>query len=134
MNRLKLRVAAAGVLAASVVLGAVACAAFGWAVLAAALSIYALGAGAWLYHSIERYVVAKRLNTVIDANRLNPFRSMAKPLLPVMAAVIGLTQAVVRALSDVSDLEESRGISTRPSRYLAIARGNRRRRSDLDER
>ena len=122
MSPLKLRVVAASVLAASVVLGAVACAAFGWAAVAAALAIYALGAGAWLYHAIERYVVAKRVDIVIEANRLNPFRSAAKPLLPVMAAVMGLTQAVVRALSDSSDLHQRSDISLRRPRYPAITR------------
>lgn len=98
MNRLQLRVVLAGVLAAMVVLGAVACAAYGLAVIAAALAIYALGVGAWLYHAIERYVVARRISTV---------RTVAKPLtplLPVMAAIMGLTQAVLRSLSDVTDL------------------------------
>jgi uncharacterized membrane protein YfcA len=128
MNPLKLRVVIAGVAAASVVLGAAICAQFDQAALAAALSIYGLGVGAWLCHAVERYVVAKRVNTVIEANRLNPFRSMAKPLLPVMGAVIGLTQAVVRALSDVSDLEERRDIS--PARRFAITRGRRRTHND----
>ena len=120
MNPLKLRVAAACVLAASVVLAAVICAAFDLAVVAAALSIYALGAGAWLYHAIERYVVAKRVNTVIEANRLNPVRYAAKPLLPVMAAIIGLTHAVVRALTDVNDLHERRDAPM--PRYRALGR------------
>ncbi|HME49875.1 antitermination protein NusB [Mycobacterium sp.] len=106
MNRHKVRILVASILAASVVLGAVFCAAFGWAVIAAALAIYALGA--WLYHSIERYVVAKRVNTVIVANRLNPVRSAARPLLPVMAAIMGLTQGVVNALSDTSELDDER--------------------------
>jgi hypothetical protein len=130
LNPLKLRVVVACVLAASVVLGAVACAAMGWAAVAAALAIYALGAGTWLYHTIERYVVARRVNTVIEANRLNPVRYAAKPLLPVMAAIIGLTQAVVRALSDVSDLEERRDTSLWPRRRRAITRGGRRTKSD----
>ena len=99
MNRLKLQLVGASVAAASVVLGAVICAQFGQAALAAALTVYALGAGAWLYHAVERYVVARRLSTV---------RSAAKPLLPVMAAIIGLTQAVVRALSDVAELQPQR--------------------------
>jgi hypothetical protein len=97
MTRLELRVVIAAVLAATVVLGAVLCAAYGQAVIAAVLAIYALGVGAWLYHSIERYVLARRISTV---------RSAAKPLqplLPVMAALMGLTQAVVRSLSDVTD-------------------------------
>lgn len=123
MNALKLRVLAASVVAASVVLGAAICAEFGQAAIAAALSIYALGAGAWLYHSIERYVIAKRLNTVHTA---------AKPLLPVMAAIIGLTQAVVRALSDVADLQQRRDISRWPPRYLAITRGGRRTRTERE--
>jgi hypothetical protein len=132
LNPLKLRVVVACALAASVVLGAVACAAMGWAAVAAALAIYALGAGAWLHHTMERYVVAKRVNTVIEANRLNPVRYAAKPLLPVMAAIIGLTQTVVRALSDVSDLEERRDISVRSRRSRSITRGGRRK-SDNEE-
>lgn len=119
MNPLKLRVVAASAVAASVVLGAAVCAQFGQAAIAAALSIYALGAGAWLYHSIERYVIARRLNTV---------HSAAKPLLPVMAAIIGLLQAVVRSLGDVADLQQRRTYSLWPPRYLAITRGNGRTR------
>ena len=49
----------------------------------AALAIYALGVGAWLYHSIERYVVARRISTVRSA--VKPFQ----PLLPVMGAIMG---------------------------------------------
>lgn len=98
MTRLELRVAIAGVLAATVVLGAVVCAAYGWAVVGAALAIYALGAGAWLYHAIERLIVARRISTVRSA--ATPLR----PLLPVMAAIMGLTQAVVRSLSDVTEV------------------------------
>ena len=131
MNRHRLRIVLAGLLAASVVLGAVICAAFGWAMIAAALAIYALAVGAWLYHSIERYIVAKRLNTVIAANRLSPVRSAARPLLPVMAAVIGLTQAVVKALTDVNDLQPQRNATpVRPPRYLAITRAYRRTKHD----
>lgn len=98
MTRLELRAYLAAFLAATVVLGAVICAAYGLTIVASALSIYALGVGAWLYHSIERLIVARRISTV---------RSAAKPLqplLPVMAAIMGLTQAVVRSLSDVTDL------------------------------
>jgi hypothetical protein len=98
MTRLELRVVVAGFLAATVVLGAVVCAAYRLTIVASALSIYALGVGAWLYHSIERLIVARRISTV---------RSAAKPLqplLPVMAAIMGLTQAVVRSLGDVTDL------------------------------
>jgi len=98
MTRLELRVVIAAVLAATVVLGAVVCAAYDQAVIAAALAVYALGVGAWLYHSIERYVLARRISTV---------RSVAKPLsplLPVMAAIMALTQAMVRSLSDVTDV------------------------------
>ncbi|HEY1440246.1 MAG TPA: antitermination protein NusB [Mycobacterium sp.] len=97
MTRLELRVVVAAFLAATVVLGAVVCAAYGWTIIASVLSIYALGVGAWLYHSIERLIVARRISTV---------RSAAKPLqplLPVMAAIMGLTQAVVRSLGDVTD-------------------------------
>ncbi|HEV7361207.1 MAG TPA: antitermination protein NusB [Mycobacterium sp.] len=98
MSRLELRAYLAAVLAATVVLGAVICAAYGLTIVASALSIYALGVGAWLNHSIERLTVARRISTV---------RSAAKPLqplLPVMAALMGLTQAVVRSLGDVTDL------------------------------
>jgi hypothetical protein len=98
VTRLELRVTVAAFLAATVVLGAVVCAAYGWTIVASVFSIYALGVGAWLYHSIERLIVARRISTV---------RSAAKPLqplLPVMAAIMGLTQAVVRSLSDVTDL------------------------------
>ena len=49
MTRLELRVAVAAFLAATVVLGAVMCAAYGWSIVASALSIYALGVGAWGY-------------------------------------------------------------------------------------
>ena len=104
MNRLELRVIVAAVVAATVVLGAVLCAAYDQAVIAAALAIYALGVGAWLYHSIERYVLARRISTV---------RSAAKPLsplLPVMAAIMGLMQAVVRSLSDVTEVAPRRWI------------------------
>jgi hypothetical protein len=128
MTRLELRVVIAAVLAATVVLGAVLCAAYGQAVIAAALAIYALGVGAWLYHSIERYVVARRISTV---------RAVAKPfqpLLPVMAAIMGLTQAVVRSLSDVTDAAPT---TRRPwdlpvRRWMEITRGDRRS-TDADD-
>lgn len=102
MSRLELRAFLATVLAATVVLGAVICAAYGLTIVASAVSIYALGVGAWLYHSIERLIVARRISTV---------RSAAKPLgplLPVMAALMGLMQAVVRSLGDVTDLPAHR--------------------------
>src|SRR6201996_688739 len=111
MTRLELRVAIAAVLAATVILGAVLCAAYGQAAIAAALAIYALGVGAWLYHSVERYVLARRIETVRSAAQ--PFR----PLLPVMAAIMALTQAVVRSLSDVTDVA--------PRRWIPIARGRK---------
>ncbi|HEX5255240.1 MAG TPA: antitermination protein NusB [Mycobacterium sp.] len=98
MTRLELRLLVAAVLAATVVLGAVICAAYGLAIVASVLSIYALGVGAWLYHCVERVAVARRISTV---------RSAAKPLqplLPVMAAIMALTQGVVRSLSDVTEL------------------------------
>jgi hypothetical protein len=122
MTRLELRVVIAAVLAATVILGAVFCAAYGQAVIAAALAIYALGVGAWLYHSIERYVLARRIETVRSAAQ--PFR----PLLPVMAAIMALTQAVVRSLSDVTDAAP---ITRRPwdlpvRRWMEITRGDRR--------
>jgi hypothetical protein len=125
MTRLELRVVIAAVLAATVVLGAVLCAAYGQAVIAAVLAIYALGVGAWLYHSIERYLVARRIETVRSAAQ--PFR----PLLPVMAAIMGLTQAVVRSLSDVTDAAPRRwDLPVR--RWMEITRGDRRGR-DGDE-
>jgi hypothetical protein len=121
MTRLELRVLIAGVLAATVVLGAVFCAAYGQAAIAAALAIYALGVGAWLYHSIERYVLARRISTVRSAAQ--PFR----PLLPVMAAIMALTQAVVRSLSDVTE-EAPTTLRRRDLpvlRWMAITRGAR---------
>ena len=119
MNRLELRIAVAGCLAATVVLGAVACAAYGLAVVAAALAIYALGVGAWLYHSIERYVVARRISTVRSA--VKPFQ----PLLPVMGAIMGLTQAIVRSLSDVTELPQRRwDLPVR--RWMEVTRGSQR--------
>ena len=119
MTRLELRVVIAAVLAATVVVGAVLCAAYGQAVIAAVLAIYALGVGAWLYHSIERYMLARRIETVRSAAQ--PFR----PLLPVMAAIMGLTQAVVRSLSDVTDAAPRRwDLPVR--RWMEITRGDRR--------
>lgn len=102
MTRLELRAVVAGLLAATVVLGAVVCAAFGWTIVASALSIYALAVGAWLYHCVERLIVARRISTVRTAAR------PLQPLLPVMAALMGLTQAVVRSLSDVTELPARR--------------------------
>ena len=119
MTRLELRVVVAAVMAATVVLGAVICAAYGQAVIAAALAIYALGVGAWLYHSIERLIVARRISTV---------RSAAKPLqplLPVMAAIMGLTHGVVRSLSDVTDLPARRW-ELPVLRWVDNTRANRR--------
>jgi hypothetical protein len=123
---LELRVVIAAVLAATVVLGAVLCAAYGQAVIAAVLAIYALGVGAWLYHSIERYMLARRIETVRSAAQ--PFR----PLLPVMAAIMGLTQAVVRSLSDVTDATPRRwDLPVR--RWMEITRGDRRGHDGDDE-
>ncbi|QUR67216.1 antitermination protein NusB [Mycobacterium spongiae] len=98
MTRLELRVVVAAWLAATVVFGAVICAAYGWTIGASVLAIYALGVGAWLYHSIERLIVARRISTVRTAAK------PLQPLLPVMAAIMGLSQAVVKSLSDVTDL------------------------------
>jgi hypothetical protein len=125
MTRLELRVVIAAVLAATVVLGAVMCAAYGQATIAAALAIYALGVGAWLYHSIERYVLARRISTVRSAAQ--PFR----PLLPVMAAIMALTQAVVRSLSDVTDAAPTplRRWDLPVRRWMEITRGRR----DIDD-
>jgi hypothetical protein len=119
VTRLELRVVVAACLAATVVLGAVVCAAYGWSIVASVLAIYALGVGAWLYHSIERLMVARRISTV---------RSAAKPLqplLPVMAAIMGLTQAVVRSLSDVTELPVRRW-ELPGLRWVDNTRANRR--------
>jgi hypothetical protein len=90
------------------------------------LAIYALGVGAWLYHSIERYMLARRIETVRSAAQ--PFR----PLLPVMAAIMGLTQAVVRSLSDVTDAAPRRwDLPVR--RWMEITRGDRRGHDGDDE-
>ena len=126
MTRLELRVVIAAVLAATVVLGAVLCAAYGQAVIAAVLAIYGLGVGAWLYHSIERYMLARRIETVRSAAQ--PFR----PLLPVMAAIMGLTQAVVRSLSDVTDTAPNslRRWDLPVRRWMEITRGERRGHDD----
>ena len=119
MTRLELRVVVAAFLATTVVLGAVVCAAYSWTIVASVLSIYALGVGAWLCHSIERLIVARRISTV---------RSAAKPLqplLPVMAAIMGLTQAVVRSLGDVTDLPVRRW-ELPVLRWVDNTRANRR--------
>jgi hypothetical protein len=119
VSRLELQVVVASALAATVVLGAVVCAAYGLAFGAAALAIYALGVGAWLSHSIQRYVVARRISTVRSAAR------PLAPLLPVMAAIMALTQAVVRSLSDVTDLPARRwDLPVR--RWTEVTRGSRR--------
>jgi hypothetical protein len=47
----------------------------------------------------------------VVANRISTVRTAAKPLqplLPVMAAIMGLTQGVVRSLTDVTDLPARR--------------------------
>jgi hypothetical protein len=75
--------------------------------------------GAWLYHCVERVAVARRISTV---------RSAAKPLqplLPVMAAIMGLTQGVVRSLSDVTELPARRW-ELPVLRWVDSTRGNRR--------
>ena len=102
MTRRELSALIAAVLAATVVVGAVVCAAYGLAIVASILAIYALGVGAWVYHCVERLILARRISTV---------RSAAKPLqplLPVMAAIMGITQGVVRSLSDVTELPARR--------------------------
>jgi hypothetical protein len=109
LSRLELRAAVAVFLAGTVVVGAVVCAAYGLTIVASVLSIYALGVGAWLYHCIERLVVANRISTVRTAAK------PLQPLLPVMAAIMGLTQGVVRSLTDVTDLPARR-------RELAVLR------------
>jgi hypothetical protein len=102
VSRLELRLSIAAFLAGAVVLVAVVCAAYGLTVVASAMSIFALGVGAWLYHCIERVIVANRISTVRTAAK------PLQPLLPVMAALMGLTQGVVRSLSDVTDLPARR--------------------------
>jgi hypothetical protein len=119
MTRLELRAIIAAVLAATVVMGAVVCAAYGLAIVASVLAIYALGVGAWLYHCVERLILARRISTV---------RSAAKPLqplLPVMAAIMGITQGVVRSLSDVTELPARRW-DLPVLRWVDSTRGNRR--------
>jgi hypothetical protein len=119
MTGLQLRALVAAVLAAAVVLAAVVCAAYRLSIVASALSIFALGVGAWLYHCVERVAVARRISTV---------RSAAKPLqplLPVMAAIMGLTQAVVRSLSDVTELP-ARHWDLPVLRWMEGTRANRR--------
>ncbi len=62
------------------------------------------------------------------ARRISTVRSAAKPLqplLPVMAAIMGLTQAVVRSLSDVTDLPARRW-ELPVLRWVDSTRGDRR--------
>ncbi len=125
MNRLELRVSIATFLAGTVVLGAVVCAAYGLTIIASAMSIYALGVGAWLYHSVERLILARRISTV---------RTAAKPLqpvLPLMAALMGLMQAVVRSLTDVTELP-ARGWDLPVLRWVDNPFGNRSNRRELE--
>lgn len=98
MTRLELRVVMAVLAAVTVVVGAVISAAFGWTILASVLAIFALGVGAAVYHTVERLILARRISTVRTAAK------PLQPLLPVMAAIMGLTQGVVRSLGDVTDL------------------------------
>lgn len=119
MTRLELRLVVAAVLAATVVVGAVVCAAYHLSIVASVLAIHALGVGAWLYHCVERVAVARRISTVRSA--ATPLR----PLLPVMAAIMGLTQGVVRSLSDVTELPVRRW-ELPVLRWVDGARGNRR--------
>lgn len=127
MTRLELRVVVAAVLAATVVLGAVVCAAYGLTIVASAMSIYALGVGAWLYHAIERLILARRISTVRTAAK------PLQPLLPVMAAIMGLTQAVVRSLGDVTDLPaRRRELSQLPVLRWVDNSGNRANRRIAD--
>ncbi len=118
MSRLELRIVVAAVMAAVVVVGAVVCAAYRLSIVAAVLAIYALGVGAWLAHCVERLIVARRITTV---------RSAAKPLqplLPLMAALMGLTQAVVRSLGDVADLPARRRGFAAPPAYRPRRNGS----------
>ncbi|OBI75802.1 antitermination protein NusB [Mycobacterium asiaticum] len=98
MTRLELRVVIAVLAAVAVVVGAVVSAAFGWTIVASVLAIFGLGVGALVYHTIERLILARRISTVRTAAK------PLQPLLPVMAAIMGLTQGVVRSLGDVTDL------------------------------
>ena len=98
MTRLELRVVLSVLAAVAVVVGAVISAAFGWTIVASVLAIFALGVGAAVYHTIERLILARRISTVRTAAK------PLQPLLPVMAAIMGLTQGVVRSLGDVTDL------------------------------
>jgi hypothetical protein len=98
VTRLELRVVMAVLAAVTVVVGAVISAAFGWTILASVLAIFGLGVGAAVYHTVERLILARRISTVRTAAK------PLQPLLPVMAAIMGLTQGVVRSLGDVTDL------------------------------
>ncbi len=125
LNRLELRVSIAAFLAGTVVLGAVVCAAYGWTIVASTMSIFALGVGAWFYHAVERLILARRISTV---------RTAAKPLqpvLPLMAALMGLTQAVVRSLTDVTDLP-ARGWDLPVLRWVENPFGSRSNRRELE--
>jgi hypothetical protein len=124
MSRLELRVVIAAFLATTVVAGAVVCAAFGWAIVASTMAIYALGVGAWLYHSIERMILANRISTVRTAAK------PLQPLLPVMAAIMALTQGVVRSLSDVT--EPARRFELPALRWMENSLGNRASRRIVD--
>ncbi|MBI2698115.1 MULTISPECIES: antitermination protein NusB [Mycobacterium] len=102
MTRLELRVVLAVLAAVTVVVGAVISAAFGWTIVASVLAIFGLGVGAAVYHTVERLILARRISTVRTAAK------PLQPLLPVMAAIMGLTQGVVRSLGDVTDLPGKR--------------------------
>lgn len=98
MTRLELRVVMAVLAAVTVVVGAVVSAAFDWTIVASVLAIFGLAVGAAVYHTVERLILARRISTVRTAAK------PLQPLLPVMAAIMGLTQGVVRSLGDVTDL------------------------------
>lgn len=102
MTRLELRVVLAVLAAVAVVVGAVVSAAFGWTIVASVLAIFGLGVGAAVYHTVERLILARRISTVRTAAK------PLQPLIPVMAAIMGLTQGVVRSLGDVADLPGKR--------------------------
>jgi hypothetical protein len=119
MTRLELRVVLSVLAAVVVVVGAVISAAFGWTIVASVLAIFALGVGAVVYHTIERLILARRISTVRTAAK------PLQPLLPVMAAIMGLSQAVVRSLSDVTDLP-GRGLELPMLRWLENPWGSRR--------
>ena len=122
MTRLELRVVIAAVLAATVVLGRG--------------LLRGLRAGGDRGGAGDLRVGRRRLALPLDrALRAGPADRDGsvggqpfQPLLPVMAAIMGLTQAVVRSLSDVTDAAPttSRRWDLPVRRWMEITRGDRR--------